>query len=224
MRWRRLARKRASAAAACNELAAALTVPLPSPLLSVRQAPLLAVDLEMTGLEAGRDSILTIGWVPLDEGGIALSGAAEIALAGSGGSVGESATIHGIRDCDRAGGVGEAQALAALADAVAGRVAVFHHAPLDVSFLDRALKEAFDVGWLWPWIDTLDWDRRRRTALEESADGSSRLDAVRERHGLGRRSAHNALDDALSCAEVALVLAARSKARLIDVCSLPKRT
>jgi DNA polymerase-3 subunit epsilon len=223
MRWRRLARQRASAADRCGELRQALAAALPSPSLAVRQAPLLAIDLEMTGLEPGRDAILTIGWVALDAGGVNLSLAGELAVAGGDRGVGESATIHGIRDCDRDGGVPEAAALATLARAAAGRVTVFHHAPLDIGFLDRALRTAFGIGWLWPWIDTLDWDRRRRNALEESADGSSRLDAVRERHGLTRRTAHNALDDALSCAEVALVLAARSKARLIDVCSLPGR-
>lgn len=223
LRWRRLARRRASAAAACRELGEALAAPLPDPGLPVRQAPMLAVDLEMTGLDPARDAILSIGWVPLDAGGVRLGGAGEVAIAGGGRSVGESATIHGIRDCDRDGGASEAEALAALVRAAAGRVTVFHHAPLDLGFLAVALHAAFGIGWLWPWIDTLDWERRRCPEAEERVDGSSRLDAVRERYGLEPRSAHNALADALSCAEVALVLAAHSRARLIDVCSLPGR-
>jgi DNA polymerase-3 subunit epsilon len=223
LRWRRLARRRAAAAAACRELREALAAPLPDPGQPVRQAPMLAVDLEMTGLDPARDAILSIGWVPLDEGGVRLDGAGEVAIAGSGRSVGESATIHGIRDCDRDGGSSEAEALAALVRAAAGRVTVFHHAPLDLGFLAVALRAAFGIGWLWPWIDTLDWERRRCPEVEERVEGSSRLDAVRERYGLDPRSAHDALADALSCAEVALVLAAHSRARLIDVCSLPGR-
>jgi DNA polymerase-3 subunit epsilon len=224
MRWRRLARLRTSAATDCRPLSEPLSAALPSCTMAVREAPLLAVDLEMTGLDPARDAIVTIGWAPVDSGGVRLAGAGEIAVsAGAGHSVGASATIHGIRDCDRTDGVEEAEALAALARAAGGRVAVFHHAPLDLGFLDRALRHAFGVGWLWPWIDTLAWERSRRTALDEEADGSSRLEAVRERYGLTRRSAHNARDDALSCAELALVLATRSRARLMDVGGVPRR-
>lgn len=197
---------------------------LPDPLLRINAAPLLAIDLEMTGLNPATDAIVSIGWVPIDHGSIDLAGASEVALTSDGAqSVGHSATIHGIRDCDRIGGLEPAEALGGLMNALAGRIAVFHHAPLDTAFLDRALRREFGTGWRIPWIDTLDWFRRRRADRDhDDAGGSTRLDAVREAFGLDARSAHNALDDALSCAEVALVLAAHSRARLIDACKLPR--
>ena len=68
-------------------------------------APLLAIDLEMTGLDPSTDAIVSIGWVPIDQGAIDLGGASEVGLAAdTSRSVGHSATIHGIRDCDRVGG------------------------------------------------------------------------------------------------------------------------
>mgnify|MGYP006284020499 FL=1 len=223
LRWRRLQRRRDDAGRRCGALRDVLKAALPDPRLPVRDAPLLAVDLEMTGLDSARDAILTIGWVPVDAGAVNVAGGDEIGVAAAPGrGVGDSAVIHGIRDCDR-GATPPAEALFKLLQAAVGRVAVFHHAPLDLGFLERALHEAFGVGWLWPWIDTLDWERRRRRDPDEHVQGASRLDALRDRFGLGPRVAHNALDDALSCAEVALVLAARSRARLGDVCSLPGR-
>ncbi|MFO7763223.1 MAG: 3'-5' exonuclease [Wenzhouxiangellaceae bacterium] len=197
---------------------------LPNPVLRVNAAPLLAVDLEMTGLDASHDDIVSIGWVPIERGAIDMAGAGEIGVRpGPVRSVGESATIHGIRDCDRTGGQTVHAALQVLLQALDGRVAVFHHAPLDTAFLDRAMRRELGFGWRTPWIDTLDWFRRRRLERDhETLAGSTRLEAVREHFGLDARSAHNALDDAIACAEIALVLAARSRARLLDACRLPR--
>lgn len=221
-RWLRMERARAAAARTCPQLREALRAPLPRPGERIRETRLLAVDLEMTGLDPDSDAILTIGWVPIDSGAIDLDGAGEVAVAG-GKAVGDSATIHGIRDCDRARGVGTEAALTQLMDALAGRVALFHHSPLDTAFLDRALRQAFGIGWLWPAVDTLDWFRRREMGRDhEVAEAPTRLDAVRDHYGLAPRSSHNALDDAMSCAEVGLILAAHSRAKLIDVCTLPR--
>lgn len=197
---------------------------LPDATLRINAAPLLAIDLEMTGLDPAADAIVSIGWVPVDNGAIDLGGACEIGIEpDSARTVGDSATIHGIRDCDRVDGLDAATALEQLLNALAGRVAVFHHAPLDTGFLDRALRRELGFGWRAPWIDTLAWFRRRQADRDhDDAAASTRLDAVREHFGLDERSSHNALDDAISCAEVALVLAARSRARLIDACKLPR--
>lgn len=198
---------------------------LPDARLRVNAAPLLAIDLEMTGLNPATDSIVSIGWVPVDGGAIDLGGAREVGLKPDPShSVGHSATIHGIRDCDRIDGMEASQALECLMRALAGRIAVFHHAPLDTAFLDLALKREFGIGWQTPWVDTLDWFRRRQADRDhDDAGASTRLEAVRDSFGLDARSAHNALDDAISCAEVALILAAHSRARLLDACKLPRR-
>jgi len=214
-RWRWRALDRAlRAGAGCG---------LPDARLRVDAAPLLAIDLEMTGLDPAEDAVVSIGWVPIDQGALDLAGASEVGLAPDRShSVGHSATIHGIRDCDRAGGQPAKAALEALLRALDGRVAVFHHAPLDTAFLHRALKRELGFGWRYPWIDTLDWFKRRQADRDHDDAGSStRLEEVREHFGLDERSAHNALDDAIACAEVALVLAGRSRARLLDTCRLP---
>jgi len=216
-RWWRLARARAAAAATTPALAEALQAPS----TPVAGAALLAIDLEMTGLDPARDQIISIGWVPLNGGAAHLAGSAELPIlpdpAASG--VGHSAAIHGIRDCDRGDGRTAVEALERLCAALGGRVAVFHHAPLDIGFLDRALRRHRGHGWLWPVVDTLDWFRRRQLRRDNAAGQiATSLDAARAFHGLDARAAHSALADALSCAELALVLAAHSRARLGDVC------
>ncbi|MDT8408276.1 MAG: exonuclease domain-containing protein [Wenzhouxiangellaceae bacterium] len=228
IRWRRLEKARAKASKKLpgSECRHALQSALPDPNTAVSEAPMLAIDLEMTGLDPARHQIVSIGWVPLTAGAIELAGANEVMMRPDPShSVGSSATVHGIRDCDRGGGITLEQGLCELLEALRGRVSVFHHAPLDVGFLDRALRRSFGFGWLNPWIDTLDWHRRRQLQrVDEGAAAGTRLDAVRMHYGLAQRGAHNALDDALSCAEIALVMARKSRARLIDICALPSRS
>ena len=58
----------------------------------------LAVDVETTGLDPKNNQLVSIGWVPVNDRVIDLSGAQYFVLAGA--SVGESATIHGVTDDD----------------------------------------------------------------------------------------------------------------------------
>ena len=70
---------------------------IPLMALPINRAPLMAMDLEMTGLDPLQDQILSIGLVPIENGVIPL-GEAQQKLVQIKGSVGQSATIHGILD------------------------------------------------------------------------------------------------------------------------------
>ena len=224
-RWSRLKRSRAAAAEQLPECALRKTLSsdLPSPNQPLGRIPLLAVDLEMTGLDASQDEIVSIGWVPINAGpnglAIDLNGCGHVLVqTGDVDSVGQSATIHGIRDCDRAPGVELDTALETFFEALGSRMPVFHHAPLDRAFIERACQQLWNTSWISPVIDTLAWHRARQLRNEdEAAANTTALDAVRNWYGLAPRASHHALDDALSCAELALILSVESQARLIDV-------
>lgn len=197
---------------------------LPPPSLPVARAPLLAVDLEMTGLDAASDEIVSVGWVAIDAGAIALDSAVEHRVAcGRVAGVGASATIHGLRDCDLAGAGALPHALGELLAALEGRIAVFHHAPLDIAFVDRACRAHLQRPWPSPWIDTLEWFRRRmhRTSGDAAGLRSATLAAACSHFGLPPRAQHGALADALSCAELLLALAGRGDARLVELTRFP---
>ena len=224
-RWSRLRRQRAVCASELSDsaLRRMLKRDLPSAREALHRVNLLAIDLEMTGLDSSRDEIVSIGWVPINTGphglGIDLKGCGHVLVQSEAvESVGHSATIHGIRDCDRRPGISLEQALEALFDSLAGRIPVFHHAPLDSAFIDRACRSIWNTGWVSPTIDTLAWHRQRQLRKNDaSAANVTGLDALRRWHGLSPRSHHHALDDALSCAELVLILAAEARPRLIDV-------
>ncbi|QYJ80081.1 exonuclease domain-containing protein [Shewanella acanthi] len=172
--------------------------------LPVRVAPLMAMDLEMTGLDPIKDQILSIGLIPINKGVIELSGA-EQCLVQITGSVGQSATIHGIVDSELTHAVSIEEAMVWFMEKTRGRVLVAHYSPLDSRFLQHNIQAIFKARLILPTIDTLMIERtrllREHSVLKE---GMLRLGACRERYALPVYSAHSALTDALACAELLL--------------------
>jgi DNA polymerase III subunit epsilon len=181
---------------------------LPSSRASWREQAYLVCDAEMSSLDPGEGELLSLGWVVIEGGAIDLGSAAHHLVAASR-SVGQSAGIHQLRDCDLQGAEPEAVVLARLCGAALGRVLVFHHAPLDLAYLDRASLRHFGAPLLLPTLDTLDLERRRlerHGTVQEQ--GGLTLAACRRRYGLPDYPAHNALVDALATAELLVAMAA----------------
>ncbi len=185
-----------------------LATPLPSPRADVRTTEFLALDLETTGLDPSTDQIASIGYVPIRAGRIRMA-EAQHTLVRIDGSVAQSATIHGIVDAALDDGEALEPALADVLDALAERVLLLHHAPLDLRFLHAACRSCWGVPLNVRVVDTLALGQRRdRSTRGEPRDGAFRLHALRHAYGLPRYPAHNALSDALATAELFLAMAA----------------
>ncbi|MCG8668800.1 MAG: 3'-5' exonuclease [Pseudomonadales bacterium] len=189
----------------------ALSAPYPDYKRNWKQTPWLAVDLETTSLEAKSGEIVSIGWVAIENGAIPLS-SMQRWLVKPEGSVGQSATIHYLRDEDLAKGQGLRHALTALATAMSGRVCIFHNKQLDISFLEKAFQEQFSIGWFWPTIDTLklEWKRLQRSGTTHFKRNELRLSNCRKRYQLPDYPLHDASHDALACAELFIAWASHS--------------
>ena len=91
-------RRRARERAAPGPLRDALAEPLPDADTLTDRLPLLAVDIETTGLDAEQDRVLSIGWVPVDGRDIVLAGARYRIVRPEGDEpVGPSATVHRLK-------------------------------------------------------------------------------------------------------------------------------
>ena len=172
-----------------------------------RKASFLVCDAEMSSLDANEGELLSLGWVGVRNGGIELESARHYLLK-TRGSVGQSATIHQLRDCELDEGRSEAEVLELFLSAAAGHILVFHNAALDTAYLNQLTCGAFKAPLLMPTVDTLLLEeailRRRDTVIKP---GDLRLQACRERYNLPTFPGHNALLDALATAELLLAQA-----------------
>ncbi|MEI2777971.1 MAG: exonuclease domain-containing protein [Tetrasphaera sp.] len=195
--------------------------PLPGVDTPLGELPLLALDFETTGFDPKSAHLLSVGYVPVDGRSIVLGGARHYHVrppAGSNG-VGQSATIHGLTDDTVADGVEPREALHDIAAALAGRALLVHFASVETRFLARICRAAYGVELPLVVIDTMELARRMLpdSPFNDPPRGALRLWGARAAYGLPVYAAHNALLDALSCAELYLAqtaeLAASGRAR-----------
>ena len=175
---------------------------------SIADTPLIAVDLELTGLDKNNDHIIAMGWTQIDRGRIQF-GSNRHLLITSERSVGASAAIHELVDSEVAQGEDIDEGLAELFRAARGRVWVFHHAGLDVGFLKKACARWARILPGFIVLDTMriEYRQRRRRDIPVK-QGDLQLGRIRSFYGLPRYTAHNALNDAFATAELMLAIAA----------------
>jgi len=175
----------------------------------IQDTPLISADLELTGLDAGSNQIISIGWTLIDQGRVQM-GSNRHLLISADQSVGSSAAIHELMDSEVAEGVDLENGLEALFDAASGRVWVFHHATLDVAFLRQACMKWAGIVPPFVVLDTMRIElalrKRREVPVQQ---GDLQLGRLRSDYNLPRYTAHNALIDAFATAELLLAIAAR---------------
>jgi DNA polymerase-3 subunit epsilon len=188
----------------------------PVPTIPFSRVDFLVVDVETTGLDPRRDHVLEVGWVPVKRAEVVLGGLRGTAVRlPAGADVGESAVLHGLTDDEVAAAPVLSEVILELSVALADRVLVAHHAPIETGFLEPALREAradSEPRWV---VDTMTLQRRLLVGGHgEPPPGALRLDAARRRFGLPRYSAHRAATDAVATAELLLAQAAELGSRL----------
>lgn len=169
-----------------------------------QQAHYLIVDTETSSLNADDGDLLSIGWVVVSNGEIKLNSAQHYYIYGSL-HVGQSATIHQIRDCEIATGTPIDKVMDALLAALNNHILVCHHAPMDIAFLNKQCQKQYAAPLLMPTIDTLALEKKKRLQADLSlSSGALTLSQCRSRYGLPDHKTHNALTDAIATAELLL--------------------
>ncbi len=172
--------------------------------------PMIALDIETTGLDPSRDAIVSIGLVPFDLQRIRCREAAYRVLNPGKPLASGSVVIHGITHSEIQSGPDLIEVLPDLLSALAGKVVVVHCRQIERRFLDAALKERISEGIVFPIIDTMEIEVRfqRQGLLQRIAHffgrspESIRLAASRSRYHLPHYTPHHALTDALATAEL----------------------
>ena len=176
---------------------------------NIGNTPLISVDLELTGLDARSNRIISIGWTQIDQGRIQMSTNCHL-LINSEQSVGSSAAIHELLDNEVAQGLELESGLEMLFEAAIGRGWVFHHASLDVAFLQQACINWAGLAPPFIVLDTMRIELAQRKRREIPVQqGDLQLNRLRSDYHLPRYTAHDALIDAFATAELLLAIAAR---------------
>jgi DNA polymerase-3 subunit epsilon len=195
-----------------------LSSPLPSPSDPFEDVELVALDIETTGLDAASADMLSVGWVLVRGGRVALGTAKSFIVRPSHG-VGMSASVHGLTDTLVGTGYDWETVLDEIVEVLAGRVLLVHHAGLDKALLDRMCQRRFNTRLHVPVSDTLDLELKIRQRKHHLESGTSlRLSELRDAYGLPRYSAHDCLIDAIATAELLIAMVAHgNKVTLGDV-------
>lgn len=215
-RLRERARERARDRAPTGPLRDYLSAAPPPRHTPLGVLPLLAVDFETTGLDPRTAHIVSIGLVPVDGRAIRLDGARTVIVRPPE-EVGDSAVVHGLTDDVVDAGTTLESALALVLSHLAGRLLLAHYSVIETGFLSVACERVYGQPVRLPSVDTLLLQERILSAGlpqdREPTAGSLRLWAARERYGLPVYPAHDALVDALACAELYLAQTAELEAR-----------
>jgi DNA polymerase-3 subunit epsilon len=177
---------------------------------AVAEVPMVALDFETTGLDPARDSIISIGLLPMSMSRINCNAARHWIIKPVSRLHSSSVVVHGITHS----AVADAPEFPTLIDELLahlqGKVAVVHHSPIERRFLHAALMRDVQEGIEFPVIDTMAIEAQfTRTMLQTLRHGllgqpsaSIRLADSRARYHLPYYRQHNALTDALACGEL----------------------
>lgn len=183
---------------------------LPNPETPISEVPMVALDMETTGLDERRHAIVSIGLVPFTLNRIKLAERRYWVVNPSRPLAEASITYHHITHSEIAQAPDLDVILDELLAQLAGRLVVVHFRNIERPFLNAAVKARRGEGVLFPMIDTMSlearmhrqtlWARFRRWLGRPPV--SIRMHASRERYGLPPYQGHHALVDALATAEL----------------------
>ncbi len=171
-----------------------------------REAAFCVVDLELSGLDARSDEIISFGAVPVDNGRVGADRALYGLVRPRRALPEASVLIHGIRMVDLAEAPSVEEAIGPLVEAMTGRVLVAHAARIERAFLGAALRR---VGGRLrvPVIDTEVLGRLLMAERGTVPPPFLPLGELVAYLGLPEHRPHHALSDAVTTAQAFLALA-----------------
>ncbi len=170
-----------------------------------RHASFCVIDLELSGLDASRDEIISFAAVPIEAGRVIASGAVYGLCRPTRPLPETSILVHGIRTIDLVDAPPLDEAIQPLVAAMTGRVAVAHSAWVEESFLRQPFARQ-GVRLRKPLLDTSELGRLLAHERREPPASDS-LEVLATSLRLPVHRPHHALGDALTTAQVFITLA-----------------
>lgn len=172
---------------------------------TVDKVKFVAVDFETTGLNPKSDNIISMGFCPVVNDAILLSGCLHIVIQTDMALESENVAIHGLTDDQLELGLSPELALDIFMRMTEGKVIIAHYHGIEANFTQKLAKTILGVGLPLRFVDTFKFAERQLTKKNRPIiAGELRLFNLRKQMKLPNYKAHNALEDAISTAELFL--------------------
>lgn len=173
----------------------------------IKDVRYVVVDTELTGLNARKDTIVSIGAVRVADGKIDLADTYYGMVNPYSELTRDSVVIHGITPSDVAGKPGIDKVLREFIEFCGRDVVVGHCVDIDMEFINKEMKRTFGYPMPNAVLDTLnihEWLKGRAGWKEDRMDAPSRagLYELAMHYGIPTRGVHNALMDAFITAQI----------------------
>ncbi|MFO7786258.1 MAG: 3'-5' exonuclease [Halospina sp.] len=176
----------------------------------IKRVPMMAMDLETTGMDVNRHGIVSIGMLPFTLERIHTAQSWYRIVRPRRMLREESVVVHHITHSEVASAPDLSDLLPELLNRMAGYLPVVHYHPIERRFLDESVRVRLGEGLMCPMIDTMvlesRWCRQSLQARMRKWLGaqplSIRLHESRARYNLPYYRGHHALTDALATAEL----------------------
>jgi len=187
------------------QLADYLRTPLVDKLLPAIEAEYLALDFETTGLNPAKDYILSAGYTTIRNGRVILGESGHFLVRINAPLPAQSVVIHQIMDDAMEQGAALPEVMERLLKLMKGKVVLVHYAAIERGFLNVASKRLYGIKLPMRMVDTMEIEKGILQRREQGiSKGQLRLFNLRKQYNLPRYRAHNAMEDALSTAELFL--------------------
>ena len=172
----------------------------------VRSLEFLVLDFETTGLDATKEKIISTGYTVIKDLHILPSTSTHILINPKQALAEQNVAIHQLTDEELKRGLSLSRAIEQLLSQMVNRVIVVHFDKIEKDFLNQACRDLYQINALpLVMIDTLKIEQRKmQKAGQYSQSDGFRLFNLREKYNLPRYKAHNAMQDAISTAELFL--------------------
>jgi DNA polymerase-3 subunit epsilon len=183
-------------------------LPTPASRPTLDDARFVIVDVETSGLNPGRDHLIAIGAVAVQDARIGMRDSFEVILRQDNVSRKDNILVHGIGDAAQVGGTPPVDALLCFLEYLGKAPLIAFHVTFDETAIQRALRKFLKLNFKHVWLDLA---YVMPALYPDRADKCRTLDDWMQYFGIRNVARHNALADALATAE--LLLIAFSKAR-----------
>lgn len=182
--------------------------------ISIDQVPLMALDIETTGLNPNIDGIVSVGMMPMSTKIIQASLSQHWVINPNVPLVDATIALHGITHSQVKNAPTFEAVLGDILQMMSGHVMVVHCRAIERSFINHALKRILNETIEIPMIDTMELEARlhRKPSAsnwfrqifknKNTQPVSIRLAKSRARYGLPFYAPHHAVTDALATAEL----------------------